>query len=250
MFDALASVMPAAHPRVGGENLHAPSLGFSSSGSSPRGRGKPGDIVDDQTSPGLIPAWAGKTRREPDLREASAAHPRVGGENVGFRGQHGRWSGSSPRGRGKRHPLRHRVCHGGLIPAWAGKTYGRSRRRRRARAHPRVGGENEDRNLRDPVTPGSSPRGRGKPRFGPFGLRAGGLIPAWAGKTRGHAAYPHLVAAHPRVGGENERDNEDRARAHGSSPRGRGKLAAHVVLSVDLRLIPAWAGKTRRAVSA
>ena len=36
---------------------------MANAGSSPLTRGKPGDIVDDQTSPGLIPAHAGKTKQ-------------------------------------------------------------------------------------------------------------------------------------------------------------------------------------------
>ena len=55
----------------------------------------------------------------------------------------------------------------------------------------------------DEARAGSSPRGRGK-RVLALGLRrAGGLIPAWAGKT--HCAAPIVGGwrAHPRVGGEN-----------------------------------------------
>ena len=50
---------------------------------------------------GLIPAWAGKTRRATTIGSHAGAHPRVGGENgrCGSAGLTG--IGSSPRGRGK-----------------------------------------------------------------------------------------------------------------------------------------------------
>ena len=50
-----------AHPRVGGENCSTAASVSRSSGSSPRGRGKP---LQQGTGPfmrRLIPAWAGKT---------------------------------------------------------------------------------------------------------------------------------------------------------------------------------------------
>ena len=54
-----------AHPRVGGENTVFTRLRGFSSGSSPRGRGKPDGREAGTARSGLIPAWAGKTRRSP-----------------------------------------------------------------------------------------------------------------------------------------------------------------------------------------
>ena len=56
------------------------------SGSSPRGRGKPLDAVDESLDERLIPAWAGKTATTMGESLDDAAHPRVGGENTRFRG--------------------------------------------------------------------------------------------------------------------------------------------------------------------
>ena len=96
---------------------------------------------------------------------------------------------------------------------------------------------------------GSSPRGRGKRvrRLGGRGNR--GLIPAWAGKTarRGEAFGDRR--AHPRVGGENPSSSACTATGPGSSPRGRGKRLSCADDRLDLGLIPAWAGKTARAVA-
>ena len=50
-------------------------------GSSPRGRGKRGQVERPLQSAGLIPAWAGKTSSQPTALLMTRAHPRVGGEN-------------------------------------------------------------------------------------------------------------------------------------------------------------------------
>ena len=51
----------AAHPRVGGENHGNSVTRVRRPGSSPRGRGKPDQRLQDLDPRGLIPAWAGKT---------------------------------------------------------------------------------------------------------------------------------------------------------------------------------------------
>ena len=111
-----------AHPRSRGENdrhcLHAPP----DAGSSPLTRGKRwmGERLDGPR--GLIPAHAGKTTGAGTARGRAGAHPRSRGENHFYLPRPKRPRGSSPLTRGKRHPLRPCLCHGGLIPAHAGKT--------------------------------------------------------------------------------------------------------------------------------
>ena len=95
----------------------------------------------------------------------------------------GRRAGSSPRGRGKRGAGIPSTLSPGLIPARAGKTLFVIGYPHGEPAHPRAGGENEYVAWLRAAQAGSSPRGRGKPLFGPFGLSGGGLIPARAGKT-------------------------------------------------------------------
>ena len=117
----------AAHPRVGGENSD-PAYGRAlSMGSSPRGRGKLQATPQADNVPGLIPAWAGKTSARTCPSPRPRAHPRVGGENVVFPLLCVAALGSSPRGRGKLDKVRGHQGHGGLIPAWAGKTARRGR---------------------------------------------------------------------------------------------------------------------------
>ena len=209
---------------MGGENhVAGPNL-IVGVGSSPRGRGKRVCV-----------------RRSLSRR----AHPRVGGENLTPAGRLVIDGGSSPRGRGKRDRDIRRRLQGRLIPAWAGKTRYRVRPRHRLGAHPRVDGENLARAVSVVRPGGSSPRGRGKLTLDDPGHVMRGLIPAWAGKTTGEPVDARHTGAHPRVGGENPPGSSRRGSGGGSSPRGRGKR--HVVgrRVAGVRLIPAWAGKTR-----
>ena len=73
---------------------------------------------------------------------------------------------------------------GGLIPAYAGKTFDEDLGEKNGTAHPRVCGENVPQSLNDKLTAGSSPRMRGKPFVPPIVVSSTGLIPAYAGKTR------------------------------------------------------------------
>ena len=91
---------------------------------------------------------------------------------------------------------------------------------------------------------GSSPRGRGKQGRVHARPQARRLIPAWAGKTRGPWPLGSRRPAHPRVGGENDGQRNQRVPAPGSSPRGRGKHGQGDLKRKNQRLIPAWAGKT------
>ena len=234
-----------AHPRVGGENETEAGIEVAARGSSPRGRGKPASTPRAETSPGLIPAWAGKTRRRRRRARTLRAHPRVGGENPRTTRAPRTRTGSSPRGRGKRPLTNGFRVGGGLIPAWAGKTGGSAPAFGGAWAHPRVGGENGTASPQVMCAQGSSPRGRGKRGVVGWLGRAWGLIPAWAGKTSLCPPRSRKAPAHPRVGGENALPDADCVDRTGSSPRGRGKLRPRPGRQDVCRLIPAWAGKTR-----
>ena len=91
----------------------------------------------------------------------------------------------------------------GLIPAHAGKTQIHRELRCLAEAHPRACGENEIDNLVMCLSPGSSPRMRGKQGRRRPGQRHDGLIPAHAGKTPAPNSFFPPARAHPRACGEN-----------------------------------------------
>ena len=195
----------AAHPRVGGENRVRETRFDLDTGSSPRGRGKPSSLRSTRTTRRLIPAWAGKTRRQRSRSHRVRAHPRVGGENRTIDAARKTRRGSSPRGRGKPHgPPR-------CLPSRP--------------AHPRVGGENAKASRILGSLDGSSPRGRGKRSGSLMTVHMTGLIPAWAGKTALSAHSRMSRPAHPRVGGENAIITDPPYGIAGSSPRGRGKLS-------------------------
>ena len=193
---------------------------------------------------GLIPAHAGKTAQVCAGAAPGPAHPRSRGENQVKDPSSEPHIGSSPLTRGK-HVLRDRISgRQGLIPAHAGKTpmgvpmpYG-------AQAHPRSRGENDSLDLGVCQWGGSSPLTRGKRPEGRHRRRQGGLIPAHAGKTSETACDFGEDAAHPRSRGENVAISGVIAKAEGSSPLTRGKLARHGRRHRRTGLIPAHAGKT------
>ena len=152
-------------------------------GSSPRGRGKLFARDVGPLTPGLIPARAGKTDVLAWRIARRQAHPRAGGENGNPRDSAEKPGGSSPRGRGKPSGDQHSLAPVRLIPARAGKTFPPSPHIPIYRAHPRAGGENCENCPPTTSTRGSSPRGRGKPRYVLPRLGRSGLIPARAGKT-------------------------------------------------------------------
>ena len=113
-----------------------------------------------------------------------------------------------------------------------------------AEAHPRSRGENVSSSVRRASSIGSSPLTRGKLDISHrLGLRMG-LIPAHAGKTRIRNQRRTRHAAHPRSRGENPYAIACAAIRQGSSPLTRGKHALAARSSVQVRLIPAHAGKT------
>ena len=237
-----------AHPRVCGENIPRLSLGEVASGSSPRVRGKLPFVAAGGAFTRLIPACAGKTPPEAPCASRSRAHPRVCGENVARASGKACAIGSSPRVRGKPLFYRHGEPIGGLIPACAGKTIATERSPRYGRAHPRVCGENSFHAARARWLGGSSPRVRGKLKRVKIGDVTAGLIPACAGKTTTTRRTCRTAWAHPRVCGENALLKSSAEILPGSSPRVRGKRQPDRCLVVEVRLIPACAGKTRAMV--
>ena len=93
LFCFAAAVPIQDHPRVGGEKLMPPLMGFWLRGSPPRGRGKAELSAAIDHVLGITPAYAGKRRRISCSPTRSRDHPRMGGEKlVGpncFRGETG-----------------------------------------------------------------------------------------------------------------------------------------------------------------
>ena len=89
------------HPRVCGEKLIPPLLGFGFTGSPPRMRGKVEIHCRCVFDVGITPAYAGKSDGLSSLNQFLKDHPRVCGEKDPNEGEHGKPKGSPPRMRGK-----------------------------------------------------------------------------------------------------------------------------------------------------
>ena len=182
----LESWLPKAHPRSRGENSSARTRASSSASSSPLTRGKLHLAALTGANARLIPAHAGKTCAILCVYCVTKAHPHSRGENVPVqtpaRGIHG----SSLFTRGKRVWRGGDCGERGLIPTHAGKTGVPSVLPKEEWAHPHSRGENASSWTRPPSRRGSSPLTRGKHENVNLHVLGGRLIPAHAGKTRGH----------------------------------------------------------------
>ena len=233
-----------AHPRSRGENHRCVHLRTVASGSSPLTRGKPRANASMSARVGLIPAHAGKTGRRRGRSQQLSAHPRSRGENCFHDRGRSNANGSSPLTRGKQGGYRVNGRGLRLIPAHAGKTCATSTGNSHAPAHPRSRGENSTPAFSRACIAGSSPLTRGKPGHASHDHGFSGLIPAHAGKTLVSEATPEDSGAHPRSRGENTSRAILNPALAGSSPLTRGKQQGDYRPMLELRLIPAHAGKT------
>ena len=245
---ATSSACKRAHPRSRGENQVGVEPENLATGSSPLTRGKRYVREGTHRIVGLIPAHAGKTCAPALVPGGSGAHPRSRGENHMPSRTRSAPTGSSPLTRGKHPPGQDRGRGHGLIPAHAGKTPLRRSSAAASAAHPRSRGENIGRDGVSDVKRGSSPLTRGKHVLTHPPRARLGLIPAHAGKTSSKRSAATSSAAHPRSRGENVIAAIAALVAIGSSPLTRGKLGAIHGRYRGRGLIPAHAGKTRRAL--
>ena len=97
---------------------------------------------------------------------------------------------------------------------------------------------------------GSPPRGRGKAELSAAIDHVLGITPAYAGKRRRISCSPTRSRDHPRIGGEKICKPPRYFDKLGSPPHGRGKEASIFDDGQRLGITPAWAGKSRSAISA
>ena len=154
--------------------------------------------------------------------------------------------GSSPHVRGARRPRQPGIRPNGIIPACAGSTQVRLRRRPWTEDHPRMCGEHRSGFNALFFLTGSSPHVRGARGRTSFPSRFQGIIPACAGSTgRGSCAWCP-PRDHPRMCGEHSRSFPVTWTPQGSSPHVRGAHGrAHGYVPI-IGIIPACAGSTER----
>ena len=86
---------------------------------------------------------------------------------------------------------------------------------------------------------------RGKPGAAKRPLPLSRITPACAGKTQSQGIAPATCQDHPRVCGENGAVPRAPRETRGSPPRVRGKPLLTGPISMECRITPACAGKTR-----
>ena len=158
-----------------------------------------------------------------------------------------RRTGSPPRMRGK--ALLHCTVQTwrGITPAYAGKSGTGSGPAPGPKDHPRVCGEKCLPPILRARHIGSPPRMRGKVPCRSAAGRAGGITPAYAGKSLSKLRRRAGTRDHPRVCGEKGRAFMKKTESRGSPPRMRGKAVRLPLPAVGGRITPAYAGKSPTA---
>ena len=208
-------------------------------------RGKPGGRLPAPALQRSIPARAGETRRATSCSRSTTVHPRACGGNQAGDFLLPLYNGPSPRVRGKRGNFDRYETLYGSIPARAGETPRRARRRTPTWVHPRACGGNVRRNASGSRLGGPSPRVRGKHSCpgGSGSLRRS--IPARAGETVSFFSPHPSHRVHPRACGGNLNNIGVGEQYLGPSPRVRGKLHGLEGSLEGCGSIPARAGETR-----
>ena len=236
------------HPRACGANSLPMTFIIDRNGSSPRMRGKLGHVHDRAGEARIIPAHAGQTFRRSASCTRWPDHPRACGANACATSSDISRSGSSPRMRGKLELRKQPDGRVRIIPAHAGQTPTSPSEAPATSDHPRACGANPLSLSHRAVTPGSSPRMRGK--LAGHAIIHGGcrIIPAHAGQTDPASAPTPITSDHPRACGANSDSEPEITRLNGSSPRMRGKHRGTGQPDRPVRIIPAHAGQTQTRV--
>ena len=153
--------------------------------------------------------------------------------------------GSSPHVRGARRPRQPGIRPNGIIPACAGSTQVRLRRRPWTEDHPRMCGEHRSGFNALFFLTGSSPHVRGARKDSPLRRCHSGIIPACAGSTLTLAVSRSRARDHPRMCGEHTSHGVLNGYTGGSSPHVRGALTQLLSNTLWTGIIPACAGSTR-----
>ena len=195
------------HPRIRGEHELVVVGHDEPQGSSPHTRGALGAGGAPARVAGIIPAYAGSTRKAWSASSVRRDHPRIRGEHDRGRPAGAGGAGSSPHTRGAPPiPVKDRI-DSRIIPAYAGSTPGSGTIAGSSQDHPRIRGEHGLLGHAHLSAQGSSPHTRGapgSPRLAGGGVR---IIPAYAGSTSGRRRGCQARWDHPRIRGEHAKSS-------------------------------------------
>ena len=209
-------------------------------------RGKEFQVIGCTDTPGITPAYAGKSGKMVTYCGPQKDHPRVCGEKLSYTQLQAIAVGSPPRMRGKDRCGAVQSRLQGITPAYAGKSECSRCCCVVAWDHPRVCGEKSRYRGFTPVPRGSPPRMRGKVDSIETGDLVHGITPAYAGKSAFAQCAAGGARDHPRVCGEKRCAFLVGVVGDGSPPRMRGKAGYWVKDAQGRGITPAYAGKSGR----
>ena len=147
-------------------------------------RGKVSKPLDVIGTPGITPAYAGKSKFHGSCLCITWDHPRLCGEKQSTAELGETIEGSPPPMRGKVVKLRYSRIHMGITPAYAGKSLYRLYKGFRYQDHPRLCGEKTNLDLGELGQRGSPPPMRGKGYKAIRSRCSRRITPAYAGKRK------------------------------------------------------------------
>ena len=237
--------MSRVYPRVcGGTCRRWPAI-RAQVGLSPRVRGNPGEIVEQDAAGGSIPACAGEPPSWLPRASSGTVYPRVCGGTPLLLVLGSHRVGLSPRVRGNRGLIVGEIDGDGSIPACAGEPSRQAAPPPFRRVYPRVCGGTAPRASSRSPRKGLSPRVRGN-RDGVAVVEAGGgSIPACAGEPPVFDLALFEVGVYPRVCGGTGATAGVGGAQKGLSPRVRGNRSCSPAPASVGGSIPACAGEPK-----
>ena len=229
-----------------GKSLRATTKPSVGSGSPPRVREKPTNLLKLILKLRITPAYAGKTSCVLSSGLRDRDHPRMCGKNHKANTSICVCLGSPPRVREKLISSNSSSRNTRITPACAGKTQTETSLPCLIRDHPRVCGKNSSMANITPFKPGSPPRVREKQRIKVTVSHADRITPACAGKTACSCNRLARSQDHPRMCGKNNSVTGTINFNVGSPPRVREKPEAIICTNFGYGITPASAGKTFR----
>ena len=234
------------YPRVCGGTGAIPPAAPICKGLSPRMRGNLIVLAADDGFAGSIPAYAGEPGRCGVRASPAGVYPRVCGGTSARSVSCSARPGLSPRMRGNRSPCRLGWRWLGSIPAYAGEPTVSALPTGSTAVYPRVCGGTPALKFCVPPMNGLSPRMRGNPSVTLAIALAYRSIPAYAGEPPHQRAAQGPNPVYPRVCGGTPPVQHSWHPCPGLSPRMRGNQVLHVMASLRMRSIPAYAGEPGR----